>query len=211
MISVKNTRRAKHKQTNKNWSTTENGLANASLSDEDKDISDVSAETISKPYDRTKEKLPKGAAFTGATLSLKSETTLSLYFTGLPADTTFTCTGNKTVETVTTDSYTIARIRGIRADELATDFTVTFKGGSVTYNPMCYCYNVLNGGSDDTSLKNTVKALYKYYAEAARYYPVSWIGGKVWKRSIILLLKWRLSGLRQRTSSQQALKMTNCL
>ena len=37
--------------------------------------------------------LPTNVTFEGATLSLRSETTLSLYFKGLPEDTEFTCVG----------------------------------------------------------------------------------------------------------------------
>ncbi|MCR4644358.1 MAG: hypothetical protein K5695_02980 [Oscillospiraceae bacterium] len=106
--------------------------------------------------------------FEGATLSLKPETTLSLYFKGLPEDTEFTCDG-KNVDTAKNGEYVIARIRGIKANELENDFTVKFTGGSVTYNAMTYCRNVLNGGSDDENLQNVCKALY-LYAEAANTY-----------------------------------------
>ncbi len=109
--------------------------------------------------------LSDGVTFEGATLSLKSETTLSLYFTGLPDNTTFAC-GDKEVKTEKNGSYVVARIRGIKAEELENNFTLTFTGGSVTYNAMTYCYNVLNGGSDNVKLQNVVKALYQY-AEAA--------------------------------------------
>ncbi|MBQ8967610.1 leucine-rich repeat domain-containing protein [Ruminococcus sp.] len=114
-------------------------------------------------------KLPEGVTFEGATLSLKSETTLSLYFKGLPEGTTFTCNG-KTVETAKNGKYVVARIRGIKASELENDFTVTFKDGSVTYNAMTYCYNVLNGGSGDEKLQNVCKALYLYAEEANKYF-----------------------------------------
>ncbi|MCR5729384.1 MAG: hypothetical protein K6G20_03390, partial [Ruminococcus sp.] len=60
-------------------------------------------------------------------------------------------------------------IRGIKASELENDFTVTFEDGSVKYNAMTYCYNVLNGGTDDAALQDVAKALYNY-AEAAITY-----------------------------------------
>ena len=110
--------------------------------------------------------------FEGATLSLKSETTLSLYFKGLPADTKFICNG-KTIETAKNGEYVVARIRGIKANELENDFTVKFGESSetynVTYNVMTYCYNVLNDDTVDDNLKNVCKALYKY-AQAAKTY-----------------------------------------
>lgn len=119
-------------------------------------------------FDEVSTALPEGVTFEGATLSLKSETTLSLYFKGLPANTKFICDG-KTVETAKNGEYAVARIRGIKASELENSFTVTFKGESMTYNAMTYCYNVLNGGSYDKNLQNVCKALYKY-AQAAKTY-----------------------------------------
>ena len=119
-------------------------------------------------FDEVSTALPEGVTFEGATLSLRSETTLSLYFKGLPADTKFTCDG-KTVETAKNGEYVVARIRGIKASELENDFTVTFKGESMTYNAMAYCYNVLNGGSYDKNLQNVCKALYLYAQAAINY------------------------------------------
>ncbi|MBQ8967735.1 hypothetical protein [Ruminococcus sp.] len=129
-------------------------------------VDDVSVPVDFKYNDNAK--LPEGVTFEGATLSLKSETTLSLYFKGLPENTTFTCNG-KTVETSKSGNYVVARIRGLKASELENDFTVKFGESSVTYNAMTYCYNVLNGGSGDENLQNVCKALYKY-AQAAKAY-----------------------------------------
>lgn len=144
----------------------EGTAANASLTVKDKALGEVSVPDTFKYDDNAA--LPEGVSFEGATLSLKSETTLSLYFKELPEDTVFTCEG-KTVETAKNGDHVVARIRGIKANELENDFTVTFEGGSVTYNAMTYCCNVLNGGSDDEKLQDVVKALYKY-AQAAKTY-----------------------------------------
>ena len=131
------------------------------------DMADVTVPNTFK-FDYANATLPEGVNFEGATLSLKSETTLSLYFKGLPADTKFTCDG-KTVETAKNGEYVVARIRGIKASELEKDFTVTFKGVSMTYNAMAYCYNVLNGGSEDENLQNVCRALYLYAQAAINY------------------------------------------
>ena len=131
------------------------------------DMTDVTVPNTFK-FDEDNADLPEGVTFEGATLSLKSETTLSLYFKGLPADTKFTCDG-KTVETAKNGEYVVARIRGIKASELENDFTVTFKGVSMKYNAMAYCYNVLNGGSNDAALQNVCKALYLYAQAAINY------------------------------------------
>ena len=147
-------------------------LANADLVFDESNIRNITADDISKPYNGTNDIIPKGVKFEGATLSLKSETTLSLYFTGLTADTKFTCNG-KTVETAKNGSYVVARIRGIKAEELINDFTVTFKkgneNGSVTYSPMTYCYNAFKSETTDVKLKNVCRALYLYGEGAVLY------------------------------------------
>ncbi len=140
---------------------------NAGLSEADRVIDNVPIPEKFK-YNEANTHLPTGVTLTGVTLSLKSETTLSLYFTGLPDNTVFTCEGKDNVESVKNGSYMVARIRGIKAEELENDFTVTFgNDGSVKYNAMTYCYNVLNGGTTNDALKNVCRALYQY-AEAAR-------------------------------------------
>ncbi len=124
-------------------------------------------------YNDTNIPLPDGVTFEGATLSLKSETTLSLYFKGLPADTTFTCDAGNEVQTEPNGEYVVARIRGIKANELEKYFTVTFGDGSVTYNveynAMTYCYNVLSDDTVDDNLQNVCKALYLYAQAAINY------------------------------------------
>ena len=145
----------------------EGTAANASLTDADKALDNVTIPAKFEYDDNAS--LPTGVTFEGATLSLRSETTLSLYFKGLPAETVFTCDG-KTVETAKNGEYVVARIRGIKASELENNFTVTFdEDGRVTYNAMTYCYNVLNDDTVDDNLQNVCKALYQY-AQAAKTY-----------------------------------------
>ena len=132
---------------------------------------DVTAEKINKPYDSTDTVLPEGVTFTGTTLSLKSETSLSLYFTS-DNDLTFSCKG-RTVNVVQYGTTWVARIRGICAYELGNDLTLTVSDGttvgSVTYSPMTYCYNVLDRGTDDPNLTVAVKSLYHYWKAAVDY------------------------------------------
>ena len=140
-------------------------LANDGLTEKEKALGDV---TVTEP--QTSVKLPEGVTFEGATLSLKSETSLSLYFTSDTA-LTFSCDG-KTVETASSGGYQIARIRNIPANELKDSFTVTVTaggvGGSVIYSPMNYCGSILND-SDDAALVSVIKALV-LYAQAADTY-----------------------------------------
>lgn len=120
------------------------------------------------------ENMPAGVEFDGATLSLKSQTTLSLYFVkeNGAADVELTMDGmTEGVDYVTEhkgNEYVI-RIRNISAAKLNDDFTVMVNGtGSVTYSPMTYCYKAQT--SSDAKLANTVKALYNYYLAAYNYF-----------------------------------------
>lgn len=106
------------------------------------DLDDV---TLSNQFADYEIDLPDGL-FDGAMLSLKSQTTLSLYFTDAN-ELTFTCVDEnevvREVETVRDGSTQIARIRNIAAAELQYSFTVTVKKGdtvlgTITYSPMNY-------------------------------------------------------------------------
>ncbi|MBP5262252.1 MAG: hypothetical protein J6Z43_09020 [Clostridiales bacterium] len=148
------------------FGVTGEGPANAGLDDGDKDISGTS---IPEP-EASAIGLQDGVTFIGATLSLKTETTLSLYFTGIPRDTEFTCVQGNRVETDTSGEYVIARIRGINARNLGNSYTVTFGANSVTYSPMNYCYNAFNLASSSEALRNVCWTVYRYRTEADAYF-----------------------------------------
>ena len=139
-------------------------LANAGLTNEEKALGDVEI-TIADPVIGD---LPEGTTFEGATLSLKSETTLSLYFKSSD-DLTFSC-GDYTVETETKGDYQIARIRGIKAKDIGNIFTLNVSGGTVSYSTLNYCKYVLADNTQDENLQNAVKALYLYWQAAAAYF-----------------------------------------
>lgn len=128
-------------------------------------------------YTRTVYNLPAGVTYGGVTLSLKSETTLSIYFNSETRP-TLTCNDpDVTYETAKTgtDEYVI-RIRGIAAYDLDKQFTVYVNGQkAVDYSPMTYCYKAQN--SSDTKLANTVKALYLYWQAAQAYFGETENGG----------------------------------
>ena len=142
-------------------------LANKDLPDADKALSDV---TVTEP--QTAFNLPEGVSVEGSTLSLKSETTLSLYFTS-NATLSFSAS-DKTVETATSGNYQIARIRGIAAKELQSPFTLNVTAGEetgrATYSPMNYCGKILNDGTDNEALSNVTKALVLYAQTANEYF-----------------------------------------
>ena len=145
------------------------------LSDEEKDVSSVQPEMLSDKL-RYQNHLttPNLVKFCGSTLSMKSETSLSLYFRS-DQPLTFACETN-TVDTVANGDYQVVRIRNIPSDKAQEAYTVFVKRngesvGSVTYSPMDYCYQVLTADDTvaDTALKNVVRAFY-LYTEAARSY-----------------------------------------
>ena len=147
-------------------------LANADLADEEKVLGDVSI-NIADPIT---DNLPDGTTFEGATLSLKSETTLSLYFKS-DVDLEFSCDGY-TVETATSGEYQIARIRGIKAKNIGDIFTLNVSGTTVQYSPLNYCKIVLTPSTatadeaqqQDENLVNVVKARVLYWHAANSYF-----------------------------------------
>ncbi len=152
-------------------------LANADLSDAEKTLGAIGNDV---PADYTENNLPAGVTFEGATLTLRSETSLSLYFkdanegngtltfapSGFPAGVTLEPEQNLI------DGCRVVRIRGIQAKYLGDSFTVSVtKGGhtgSVTHSPMTYCKKAEAGS--DTNLANVAKALYAYWKEAKTYF-----------------------------------------
>ena len=139
-------------------------LANVGLTEEEKALGEVSI-TVAD-YDVSG--LPAGVTFAGATLSLKSETTLSLYFKS-DDDLEFSC-GDYFVQDVPNGEYQVARIRGIKATDIGDVFTLNVSGATVKYSPLNYIKNALNGGTDDVNLQNAVKALYLYWDAAQAYF-----------------------------------------
>ena len=119
-------------------------------------------------YERTIYDLPEGVTFGGATLSLKSETTLSLYFNS-DHEITLTCDGAVfETESSGTSEYVI-RIRNIAAQDLNKTYTVYVDGvKAAEYSALAYCCRAQN--NSDAKLANTVKALYNYWLEAYAYF-----------------------------------------
>ncbi len=139
-------------------------LANDKLTEAEKALGTISID-IAEPVIG---KLPEGTTFAGATLSLKSETTLSLYFKS-NATPVFTCDGYD-VETVPNGDYQVARIRGIKAAHIGDMFTLNVSGATVKYSPLNYCKKVLTDDATDSKLKNALKAFYLYYEAAYVYF-----------------------------------------
>ena len=141
-------------------------LANANLTAEEKELGDVTIDIDYYPVFNPFEE----ATFVGATLSLRSETTLSLYFKSSD-ELTFS---GLDVEKETSGDYQIASIRGIKAAQLGDILMLTITGSnyqySIRYSPMYYCKNVLADDTQDEKLRNVVKALYLYWKAAESYF-----------------------------------------
>ena len=140
-------------------------LANADLEESEKILDNVTIDIA----DPVIGELPDGTTFEGATLSLKSETTLSLYFKS-GEKLAFSCDGY-TVEKATSADYQIARIRGIKAKHIGDILTLKINGSeAISYSPLNYCKNMLDGGTTNEKLINVVKALYFYRQAADAYF-----------------------------------------
>ena len=121
-----------------------------------------------------------GVTFEGATLSLKSETTLSLYFKS-DRELEFSCSGRIAVEKARVGDYQVARIRGIKAADLGTLYTLSISSkedelmslfvGRISYSVLNYCKSVVSAeeGTYDKDLVNVAKSLYLYYEAAEAY------------------------------------------
>ena len=118
--------------------------------------------------------LPEGVTFEGATLSLKSQTTLSLYFgkTANVSDVVLTMDGKTAdvdYETKQSGNEYVIRIRNIAAAELDTAYLVKVnETGTFTYCPLTYCYKAQT--NSNTKLANIVKALYNYWLASKQYF-----------------------------------------
>ena len=105
--------------------------------------------------------------YDGASLSLKSQTTLSIYFKSND-ELTLTC-DNHTFDTDRDGKYYVIRIRNIAVYDLDKPITVKVNGeDAVTYSPLNYCCKAQS--SSDQKLVNTMKALYNYWLAADAYF-----------------------------------------
>ncbi len=129
------------------------------------DVSDIVA---SEPV----QSLPEDITFEGATLTLRSETSLSLYFLS-ETELTFS---NDTYEVekayVTEDGkrYQVARIRGIKAEDLGKTVTLTVNGTyTISYSPMYYCRLAISKNAPEADLCRAL-FLFKKASEAYQQY-----------------------------------------
>ncbi|MBR4347189.1 MAG: hypothetical protein IKP75_09725 [Oscillospiraceae bacterium] len=116
------------------------------------------------------EVLNNGITFSGATLTLGADTSLSLYFE-TKEDIDITVPEGLRVEKATSGKYRIARIRGFKPNALNQMYTFTVNSTKISYSPMTYCYNVLTKDTTGDDLKNVCKALHVFGTFADEYDP----------------------------------------
>ena len=144
------------------------------------DYTDISDTVIDEEYAPDRQpapSLPTGTSFAGATLTFRSETTLSFYFRTDDKTLSYSLDSEaekkgyaSEIDMSSFEGYTIFRVRGIKPDDLGESITVYINGSyGVTYSPLNYCYIALNGGTTDEDLRNVCRALYLYYIEAYKY------------------------------------------
>lgn len=156
----------------------EENPANANMYSSDKTIKNVPTGLLPL-YNKADTSLPDGVTFVGASLSVESETALSLYFdvpSGMKL--TFTDVNGKTLSQRKSGSYTVVTIKGIPAHKLGEYVTVNIAAEgdagqySIAYSPMTYCYNVLTRSLSETrtqELKDLMKAFYYLNQAAVQY------------------------------------------
>ena len=148
-------------------------LANSVLSDVDRKI--TYADPASMSFTPSSKKVYADIILTKVSLSLKSEITMKLYFSGDTSGVDF-YVGTTKLKTTTSGSYTIVTINGIYAQNIGTGITVdAYSGdtllGSATCAPMRYCQLALtlNDAAVTPELKEVVSALYYYNQALIKY------------------------------------------
>lgn len=154
-------------------------LANEAMTAQDKILGQVDTAALEAEYAAKTDMEEVDFIFEGSSLSLKSETTLSLFFTS-SEPLVFSCThdelGDMTINSVKSDNYRIARIRGILPMFLGDSFLVNVRNvssqlsGFVTFSPMYYCATVMNNDNNPEEYRDVCMALYWYYVEAKEYF-----------------------------------------
>ena len=108
----------------------------------------------------------------GISLSLKSETYLNVYFKKEVTVTAANLNGANIAVNKSGKEW-VAKITGITAKNLGTQYTLTIKNGSTTstqkYCALSWAYNVLDKGTSAKAIP-LAKALYLYQQAAVEYF-----------------------------------------
>ena len=124
-----------------------------------------------KPFAQVKDANASAVGSNGISLSLKSETYLNVYFTKEVTVSAANLNGAK-IAVSKSGKERVAKITGITAKNLGTQYTLTVKNGNTTstqkYCALSWAYNILDGTSEKA--KPLAKALYLYQQAAVEYF-----------------------------------------
>ncbi len=135
------------------------------------DLSAVTLDTLSDYQFAQEGSLPSGVALTDFSLSLKSTTSLKIYFTATSVIGVVCKVDGVTVKPKATgvaNEYCI-EIENIKAKDLDTDYEVSIGGCTLTLNALSYAYRAMEYSSD-ANLKVAMQALYLYNQAANEYF-----------------------------------------
>ena len=137
------------------------------------DLSTVTLDTLSDYQFNVAGSLPTGVAITDFSLSLKSTTTLKIYFTATSLNGVVCKVDGVAVKPKATgaaNEYCI-EIENITAKDLDKNFVVSIGDYTLTLNTLSYAYRALEYTSD-ANLKTAMQALYLYNQAANEYFNV---------------------------------------
>ncbi|MBQ4270081.1 MAG: hypothetical protein IJB97_10605, partial [Clostridia bacterium] len=135
------------------------------------DLSAVTTSTLTEHKFSVSGSLPAGVKLSDFSLSLKSTTSLKIYFTAESLDGIVCKVGNTEVEPEATgvaNEYCIV-IENISAKDLDTDYVISFGDYQLTLNTLSYSLRALEYSSN-ANLKTAMQALYLYNQAANEYF-----------------------------------------
>lgn len=121
-------------------------------------------------YEFTLSGSEEGVEYYGSSLSLKSETAIKHYFTaleGVDVNALNVTVNGEAAKLVKSGEYYMLKIEDIPAQNIDDSFTVSIGGITLNYSAFSYGNTAL--GTEKTALKNLVRAMYAYNAEAEAY------------------------------------------
>ena len=152
----------------------DSALANADLTDEERDVSGVKAEDLEEYAAVKNGTTPSGLSYKSSTLLLTSATAIRHNFTLEEghdiSEYTFRC-GNKVLTPVKrSDDVYYVEIPDVASGDLDTMYTVTVGDFSIQYSAMTYVYNQLKKETNPEALKDLMRAMVLYNREANEYF-----------------------------------------
>ena len=145
-------------------------LANANLTEGEKDVSKVTADTLVS-YKYSETNLSDGIVFGGATLTLAAQLKMKVFFTA-DANATVKING-KTAEKLPEGDEYYVELMPYGPTEFDSEYVIEISDDSgtatVTLSVLSAAYEILSGGTLGTEFENLARALYLYH-EAAKTY-----------------------------------------